>query len=128
MEIKSELHLQSLVYQWFYNSFPELRIESERAKSPRCLMVHNFNNPRTKIQGSKLSGAGLTKGIPDLMILKPSGRYSGMFIELKYGNNKAERDQIEVIDKLREVGYYCIISNNFEEIKKEINEYFKQDI
>ena len=90
IKYKSELQLQSKIYTWFYNKFPEFRIKStdKKTKQPRCLLVHNFLNPRSVQEGAKLGGCGLTKGLPDLTLLVPSGKYHALFIELKIGKNK----------------------------------------
>ena len=124
-EYKSELKLQSNIYIWFYNNFPEYRIESKSksVKQPRCLLVHNLLNAKSKIEAAKLAGCGLTKGLPDLFLAIPSKGFHGLYIELKIGKEKPKDYQLEVMSKLESQGYCAQWTNNEEEAKKIITEY-----
>jgi len=57
----------------------------------------------------KMKKMGKRKGVPDLFIPYPSGRYHGMYIEMKYGKNKATNEQMEWLQRLSKLGYYCVI-------------------
>lgn len=125
IEYKSELQLQSKIYTWFYNKYPEFRVGSsgKKIKQPRCLLVHNFLNPRSVQEGAKLAGCGLTKGLPDLTLFVPAGMYHGLHIELKIGKEKPKDYQIDLMNALREQGYYVTWTNNEEEAKQIISDY-----
>lgn len=111
--VKSEGHLQQLIYLWFHDEF----------KQYRGLLYHNYNNPRSIIQGAKLIGLGLVKGNPDLTLAISNGIYSAMYIELKFGNEKPKIDQIIQIDRLQKAGNYVCMCNNFDDAKEEIISY-----
>lgn len=120
----SEAKMQSELWQWFYNSYPQYRFEpSEYTKKPRTLLVHNYNNPRNKIQGAMLAGIGLVAGFPDLTLYVPSNGFPGMMLELKKTGEVPRPEQMEVLDKLRAMGYYATWSNDLEECKKLIKNY-----
>lgn len=124
-EYKSELQLQSLIYRWFHKSFPQYRIPSKNKKLIRCLLIHNFGNPRSLQQGSVLKGCGLTAGIPDLTLLVPKNGYSGLFMELKIGNEKPRPEQVEMMKALENQGYKCTWCNNLETAREIILDYLK---
>ena len=52
---------------------------------------------------------GKRKGIPDIFIPQPHGKYHGMYIEFKYGKNKATKEQMDWLQRLTKQGYYCVI-------------------
>jgi hypothetical protein len=89
----------------------------------RCLLIHNLLNPKSKVEAAKLKGSGLTKGLPDMTLLIPKGKYHGMFIELKIGNNKPTIEQLEMFEALRIQGYYVTWVSTLEKARKEITDY-----
>lgn len=123
---KSELEIQQKVYTWFYGKYKEYRIPPVKNK-PRCLLVHNFLNPRSVVEGAKLQGAGLTKGFPDLSLLIPKGKYHGLHMELKMPGERPRMEQIQVLHALEEQGYKVCICDNHESAIKEIEEYLLLD-
>lgn len=72
--------LQGDCFQWFHNSYPELR----------KLLWMNFNNPKNKIQGAHLKAIGLVKGVHDLLFY-----YQGKLVgfEIKVDRDKLSDDQ-----------------------------------
>lgn len=82
----------------------------------------------------KLNLAKGTKGFPDLGVYYPAHGYCGLFLELKRpGDNIYKKDgspvsdhvanQLQVLQRLREAGYYCDIMNDFDKIKELFNFY-----
>ena len=120
----SELKLQQDCFLWFYENYPQFRIKTKtKYNKPRCLLVHNFNNPRNKVQGARLASAGLCKGVPDLTLLVMSGPYGALFIELKKPGEKPKPEQREMIEVLRQQGYKTTWTDNKEDFKRIIKEY-----
>lgn len=60
---------------------------------------------RSLIMGKLYKRMGLRSGTPDIFIPYPTKTYHGLFIELKYGRNKATPAQEAFIKRLREQGY-----------------------
>lgn len=79
-------------------------------------------------QAVKMKATGYVKGFPDLQILKPVGKYSGMFIELKYNKGRMSPEQKEWIEYLNSVGYFAICCNSFDDAKKNIDLYLSGNI
>ena len=48
---------------------------------------------------------GLRPGFPDLLITRARGGYHGFAIEMKYGDNKPTKDQIQWLNTLKGEGY-----------------------
>lgn len=70
---------------------------------------------------------GYTKGQPDLIIQNMHKRYSGMCIEFKtpLGNGVVSKEQKELLESYEESGYKCLISNDYDLIINEINDYMR---
>ena len=122
---RSEMELQSKLYIWFYNEFPEFRILSKTVKTPRCLLMHNYLNPKNKIDGTKLVAAGLCKGFPDLTLNVSRGGHGALMIELKLPKQKPKKEQLEVHIALRLQGYHVVWCDSLEGAKNEILKYLK---
>lgn len=128
MEYKSELQLQSDIWKWFYNKYPEYRIEKV-GKQPRCLLVHNLLNAKSVVEASKLSSAGLTKGLPDLTLYVPRNGYNGLFMEIKLEDGgRPRKDQDTCMKSLSNQGYYCGCVNSLEDAKDMIKCYLEEGI
>lgn len=63
-------------------------------------------NPR---EAANLKRQGVRPGVPDLFVPVPMGERHGLFIEMKYGKNKATKAQVEWIKTLRLNGYGAYI-------------------
>jgi hypothetical protein len=54
-----------------------------------------------------LKAEGLSPGVPDFFLAMPASGYHGLFIEFKFGKNKASSDQALWMHKLNQAGY-CV--------------------
>lgn len=73
-----------------------------------------------------LKRQGVKAGILDLSLDVARGGYHGLKVELKRPGGKClppSKEQAAYIDFLTEQGYYCFVSNDFEEVKRRILEY-----
>lgn len=70
---------------------------------------------------------GYMKGQPDLIIQNINKYYSGMCIEFKtpLGNGVVSKEQKELLESYEDGGYKCLISNDYDMIIKEINDYMR---
>lgn len=74
-------------------------------------------------QGQRME-PGLRRGVPDLCLPVPSGQFHGLFIELKCGDNKPVREQLEWLRRLRLLGYRCeVVWDNLSDVMHIIEDY-----
>lgn len=78
---------------------------------------------RTSLTGAMLKAEGVVKGVPDLLVAHPTPKYSGLFIEMKVKPNKPSDAQVEIMDKLRNVGYKVEVCYSFEDFVKVVKSY-----
>lgn len=98
----SEHEEQMIVIQWtqmMQQFCPELAL----------LFAIPSGGHRHKRVGAYMKAEGQKKGVPDLMIPIPRQGYYGMWIEMKFGNNKPTIEQREWLVALVEQGYRCDI-------------------
>ena len=96
-------HAQQVAFvQW-------ARMRRNQSQYPGLDLLHcSLNGQKmTKSQAGRARAAGMLAGIPDLFVPAPVGGYSGLFIEMKFGENTTSAAQDAVIAKLRARGY-CV--------------------
>ena len=71
---------------------------------------------------------GVRGGVPDLFLAMPNPQTgkAGLFIELKIGDGKPSRAQLDVMSELRAAGYQChVIWDSVDEVIETIHGYLK---
>lgn len=94
---------------------------------PELELIYHVPNggKRSKTEATRLKRAGVKKGVPDLCLPVPKGKYNGLYIEMKYGNGRTSKEQREWIIKLNEQGYKAVVCNGFDEARSTIEEYIR---
>lgn len=118
--MQPEAELQSLCVSWFNLQHRERMILS----IPNGALLGGNRFAIVAI----LKKTGLLKGAPDLFIPEPTKKYHGLWIEMKTPKGKASPEQLEVMQNLKDRGYYTEICRSFEEFKDTVNKYFKGKI
>ena len=91
-------------------------------------VMHTANEgKRSAAYGARLKRMGLRPGFPDLLITRARGVYHGFAIEMKYGNNKPTKDQIEWLRTLKYEGYATAVCYSASEAIKLIDKYLAQN-
>lgn len=81
-----------------------------REKYPELAMLFHIANERSdKVQASILKKMGVKKGVPDLCLPVPSGKYHGLFIEMKTDSGRASAEQLWWISHLEANGYAAAV-------------------
>lgn len=109
----SEHNLQKACVQWF-------RMQHRN----KLIFAIPNGGLRDKIVAKKLKDEGVLPGIPDLMIPIPKNGYGGIFIEMKYGNNRPTDEQNEILSELWDSGYKVEVCNSIEKFIEVVNNYF----
>lgn len=89
------------------------------------LWTATANGMRTHLSvAKKMKAQGLKRGVPDILVFEPNGKYKGLMIELKIKGNYPTKEQKEWIAELNERGYYACVCTGFDEFRKVFNQYF----
>ena len=106
----TELQHQQMVIKWTQQ--PKIR-----QKWPELKLLHHIPNERycTPAQGTQLKLAGVRKGVPDLCLPVPHGRYHGLYIEMKREDGTPTEDQKWWGEKLQSYGYAWAVCHGYEE-------------
>lgn len=93
------------------------------------LMFHVPNGgSRNRIEAAKLKRQGVRAGVPDICLPVARGGFHGLFVELKYGRNKATDRQTAWLDALRSQGYLAVECVGWDIAREVITKYLKGEI
>lgn len=114
--LRSEDTEQITVIQW---------AKYQEGRHPELKLLHHCPNggSRNKAEAVKLKQMGVTAGIPDLCLPVPKGMYTGLYIEMKYGNGRLEESQKNMLRTLAEAGHYCVVCYGADEAIAVLKEY-----
>ena len=91
-----------------------------------CLsLMYHVPNEGKRTNGAVLKAMGLKTGVPDVVLPVASHNFHGLYLEMKYGNNKPTKAQEEYMAALRQQGYKTGVCYGAEEAKTEIMEYLQ---
>lgn len=92
-----------------------------------CLsLMYHVPNEGKRTNGAVLRVMGLKSGVPDVCLPVASHNYHGLYLEMKYGNNKATPEQEAFMAGLRQQGYKTAICYGADEAKAEILDYLQE--
>ena len=80
---------------------------------------------RTYYTGNLLRKAGMRKGVPDLCIPLPRGKYHGFYIEMKSKSGKVTKEQTRWLKLLKNNGYATAICHGADEAINKIAAYMR---
>lgn len=80
---------------------------------------------RNKIEAANLKRQGVKAGVPDIHLPVARGKFHGLYIELKAGNNKPTKEQKEWISRLRRQGYAAEVCVGWLQAAELIEKYLK---
>ena len=75
------------------------------------------------MEAVKLKQMGVKAGVSDLCLPYPKGIYCGLYIEMKYGNNRQQESQKEFLNDMADAGHFVATCYSAEEAVKIIEEY-----
>ena len=113
-KIEDEYDLYTKVVQFIRRLYPEILMKAGLGE-----------NQDTKDKRIKSFKKGYMKGQPDLIVHNLHKHYNCLCIEFKtpQGNGIISEQQKELMDRYEDNGYKCIVSNDYDLITKEINDY-----
>ena len=98
---------------WNMNRYPELK------------WLHHCPNggSRNRNEAVKFKQMGVRAGVSDLCLPYPKGMYCGLYIEMKYGDNRLQDTQKEFLADMAEAGHFVVTCYSAEEAIRIIEEY-----
>jgi len=95
------------------------------AMHPECKWIHAVPNGfySTPAQKAKMGYEGLRKGVWDIFVPYPRGKYHGMYVEMKYGKNKLTAEQVEFGAFVEAQGYKTFVAYGWFEAYTAIMDY-----
>lgn len=100
---------------WNIGRYPELR-----------WLFHVPNGgSRNRAEAIKFKQMGVKAGVSDLCLPFPRGIYCGLFIEMKYGNNRQQETQKEFLADMADAGHFVATCYSAAEAVEVIEEYCK---
>lgn len=92
---------------------------------PALKWLHHIPNggSRNQLEAKKLKEMGVKPGVADLFLPCPKGCYHGMYIEMKFGNNRHTDRQKEFLADMAETGYFVVTCYSYEDAKRMLKEY-----
>lgn len=81
---------------------------------------------RSPREGAKFKRMGVMKGFPDLFLFVPNAQAAGLFIELKAKGGKVQPSQKNVMRRLGEQGYECVVAYGASQAIAEIERYLAE--
>jgi len=114
--ILNEADLQMKIVQYLRTFYPDVLFNAT--------LGENQSTPQKRIDSYFM---GYSKGMVDLIIYENSKHFNGLCIEMKSPSGKSvlSEHQKSIILKLEERGFKCVVSDNYDNIIIEINDYLK---
>ena len=99
--------------RWHANKYPELK------------WLHHIPNggSRNKREAVKLKQMGVKAGVSDICLPYPKGIYCGLYIEMKFGNNRKTEEQKAFLQDMEEAGHFVATCYSAEDAVRVIEEY-----
>jgi hypothetical protein len=112
--IKNEMDLHQKVVAYIRKYYPDIMMNASCGE--------NQDSSEKRITSFK---AGYLRGIPDLHLMEVNSKYNGFFIEFKSPTLKGvlSPSQKLNLERLKLRGYFCYLSDDYDDVIKEINNY-----
>ena len=120
-----------------YNNTPTEDIEQTQlfawaqyasGKYPELALMYHIPNggKRSKAEAARFKAQGVKAGVPDICLPVPSGKYHGLYIELKrVKGGRVSAAQEEYIEALRKQGYKVAVCFGMEQARDVIVGYLE---
>lgn len=109
----------------------------EHEYPPLKWLMHIPNGgKRDKREATVLKQMGVKSGVSDLFLPFQANaqpftdeiRYHGLFVEMKYGDNKVSKNQQQFLDDMEKQGYYVATCYSYNQAVKVIEEYLTNQL
>lgn len=115
----TEAQHQRALVQWWAWACKQYKLE------PRHLMHIPNEGKRSAVLGNMMKAEGLRRGVPDLFLAVPCGKFSGLWLEMKSEKGRPTPDQMEYLMLLTKAGYDSHVCYGWEDARNCIENYLK---
>lgn len=93
-------------------------------RDPRLATIFSVPNGgyRSKVTGARMRAEGALSGVWDIFVPVPVGNFSGLWIEMKCGNNKLTPNQIIFRESVGD-GYLWAICYTYDDAIRTVSDY-----
>lgn len=110
----AESAIQRNCVAWFRLQYPRLRL---------LLFAVPNGGARNKREAGIMKGEGVTAGVADMILLKPSSGFASLCVEFKTPKGRQEPTQKEWQKEAEAAGNKYVIVRSFEDFKREVEAY-----
>lgn len=112
-----EAHEQVALFRWIE--------DAARYQYPELNLLYHIPNggKRNAAEAAHLKQQGVKAGVPDLFLPVARGKWHGLYIEMKVGNNKPTEKQKDWITALREQGYVVEVCYGYRQAAEVLVQY-----
>jgi hypothetical protein len=102
-------------------------LPEQRQRYPELRWMFHIPNggTRDKREAGQFKAQGVKPGVPDVFLPVKRGGYAGLWIEMKYGDNKPSDLQIEYMSYLHYAGYCVWVCYSWQEAAQRIMAYME---
>jgi hypothetical protein len=105
------------------NIWPDLRLLYAIPNGAKLPWTRNAKGQRYSREAKRLKDEGLKPGVPDVCLPVARRGFHGLYVEMKYDDNKTSADQDVWLEALAGQGYKTAVCWSFEAARKVIEEY-----
>ena len=109
----SEQEAVITICKFMENRYPELKL------------LHHcpHGGKRDRVSAAVLKRQGVKAGVPDLHLPVPKGQYASLYIEMKYGDGRLQKEQKEFLKQAADYGNFVAVCYSQEIALKVIEDY-----
>ena len=129
--------VEYILVQNGYRSWNMLRTEASEQEAvitickfmenryPELKLLHHCPNggKRDRVSAAVLKRQGVKAGVPDLHLPVPKGQYASLYIEMKYGDGRLQKEQKEFLKQAADYGNFVAVCYSQEIALKVIEDY-----
>ena len=103
------------------NEYDQINENTKKVKKRAVAARQPFSLENIKI--AVLKRQGVKAGVPDLHLPVPKGKYASLYIEMKYGDGRLQKEQKEFLKQAADYGNFVAVCYSQEIALKVIEDY-----
>lgn len=113
---RTEHQEQVALFQWMRMQYPKVTMFSIPNAAKRSPQLASY-----------MKAEGLMAGVSDIFLMKPVGKFHGLFLEMKSQTGTISDSQKKFLAKANAEGYATCVCYSYEEAKEIIKNYLQEN-